>query len=112
MWFRGYERVRPGSVGTAVIAAHVATGDRRDVFAKLADVDVGDTVQVVEGGKAVSYRVTRASAIDKEKVTTDQAVWGTNTSESRLAIITCDDAFGFRSDGHRRANFVVIAERI
>ena len=26
MWFKGYERVRPGKVGTAVIAAHVATG--------------------------------------------------------------------------------------
>jgi LPXTG-site transpeptidase (sortase) family protein len=112
MWFQGFERVRPGSVGTAVIAAHVATGSRPDVFADLADVDVGDTVQVVEKGKTVTYRVTRASAIDKTKVTTDQAVWGTNSSRSRLAIITCDDAFGFRGDGHRKANFVVIAERV
>lgn len=111
MWFKGYERVRPGRIGTAVIAGHVASGGRRDVFADLADVDVGDTVQIVDGGKAITYRVTRASAIDKSQVTTDQAVWGTNTSRSRLAIITCDDAFGFRSDGHRKANFVVIAER-
>ncbi len=111
MWFKGFERVRPGAVGTAVIAGHVATGDRRDVFANLADVDVGDKVQVLTNGKALSYRVTRASAIDKQKVTTDQAVWGSNTSRSRLAIITCDDAFGFRGDGHRVANFVVIAER-
>ena len=112
MWFQGYERVRPGRVGTAVIAAHVATGSRPDVFADLADVDVGDAVQVVENGATVSYRVTRAQAIDKQKVTTDQSVWGANGSRSRLAIITCDDAFGFRSDGHRKANFVVIAERI
>jgi LPXTG-site transpeptidase (sortase) family protein len=111
MWFKGFERVRPGAVGTAVIAGHVASGDRRDVFANLADVDVGDKVQVLTNGKALSYRVTRASAIDKQKVTTDQAVWGTNTSRSRIAIITCDDAFGFRGDGHRVANFVVIAER-
>ena len=111
MWFKGYERVRPGGVGTAVIAGHVASGDRRDVLADLADVDVGDRVQIVDGGRTIAYRVTRASAIDKSKVTTDQAVWGTNTSRSRLAIITCDDAFGFRGDGHRVANFVVIAER-
>ena len=111
MWFKGYERVRPGRIGTAVIAGHVASGGRRDVFADLADVDVGDTVQIVDGGRTTAYRVTRASAIDKSQVTTDQAVWGPNTSRSRLAIITCDDAFGFRSDGHRKANFVVIAER-
>jgi LPXTG-site transpeptidase (sortase) family protein len=112
MWFTGYARVRPGSVGTAVIAGHVASGSRRDVFARLSDVDVGDAVQVIEAnGARRSYTVTRASAIDKQKLTTDQTVWGVNTSRSRIAIITCDDAFGFRNDGHRVANFVVIAER-
>ena len=65
-----------------------------------------------EDGKSVTYRVTRARAIDKKKVTTDQAVWGPNSSRSRLAIITCDDAFGFRGDGHRKANFVVIADKV
>ena len=112
MWFQGFERVRPGRVGTAVIAGHVATGSRRDVFANLADVDVGDKVQVVDKGKTMTYRVTRASAINKYDVTSDEAVWGPNTSRSRLAIITCDDAFGFRGDGHRVANFVVIADRV
>jgi LPXTG-site transpeptidase (sortase) family protein len=112
MWFTGYGRVRPGSIGTAVIAGHVASGSRRDVFARLSNVDVGDAVQVIEAdGRKRTYTVTRASAIDKQKLTTDQAVWGVNTSRSRLAIITCDDAFGYRDDGHRVANFVVIAER-
>ena len=110
MWFQGLDRVPPGRVGTAVIAGHVATGDRPDVLAELAEVEVGDDVQVVEDGRTIPYRVTRAGPIDKVEVTTDEAVWGVNTSRSRLAIITCDDAFGFRGDGHRRANFVVIAE--
>ena len=110
MWFQGLDRVQPGRVGTAVIAGHVATGDRPDVLAELAEVEVGDDVQVVEDGRTIPYRVTRAGPIDKVEVTTDEAVWGVNTSRSRLAIITCDDAFGFRGDGHRRANFVVIAE--
>jgi sortase (surface protein transpeptidase) len=112
MWFTGYERVRPGQVGTAVIAGHVTSGGRRDVFADLSDVGVGDAVRIrTPEGKTVNYAVTRVSAVDKQKVTTDQAVWGENTSRSRLAIITCDDAFGFRGDGHRVANLVVIAER-
>ena len=110
MWFHGLDRVQPGRVGTAVIAGHVATGDRPDVLAELAEVEVGDDVQVVEDGRTIPYRVTRAGPIDKVEVTTDEAVWGVNTSRSRLAIITCDDALGFRGDGHRRANFVVIAE--
>ena len=112
MWFQGFDRVRPGAVGTSVIAAHVVSGGKADVFVKLADVEVGDTVQVYEKGRTIAYRVTRASVIDKNAVTSDEAVWGPNGSRSRLAIITCDDAFGFRSDGHRKANFVVIAERV
>jgi LPXTG-site transpeptidase (sortase) family protein len=112
MWFQGHDRVRPGSVGTAVIAAHVATGQRADVFADLADVEVGDTVEVLEDGRPVTYRVARASAIDKLEVTTDQTVWGANDSRTRLAIITCDDAYGLRGDGHRVANFVVIADKV
>lgn len=113
MWFTGFERVRPGAVGTSVIAAHVSSGNSPDAFADLSEVSVGDVVEIVEDGTtAARYRVTRASAIDKKKVTTDQAVWGPNSSTRRLAIITCDDAFGFRGDGHRKANFVVIAERV
>lgn len=52
----------------------------------------------------------RAGVVDKEELTTDQAVWGANNSVRRLAIVTCDDAYGFRDDGHRVANYVVIAE--
>jgi LPXTG-site transpeptidase (sortase) family protein len=111
MWFTGYDRVRPGRTGTAVIAAHVAVGGRPDVFAALADVDVGDRVEVTEAGRTIRYTVRSARAVDKRALTTDQAVWGANDSASRLAIITCDDAFGFRSDGHRVANLVLIAER-
>jgi LPXTG-site transpeptidase (sortase) family protein len=112
IWFQGFGRVRPGAIGTAVIAGHVTKGGEPDTFYRLSRVDVGDTIQIVDGGKTKTYRVNRASAIDKTKVTTDKAVWGTNTSHSRLAIVTCDDALGYRSDGHRVANFVIIADRI
>ena len=41
---------------------------KADVFANLADVDVGDKVQVYENGRTIAYRVTRASVIDKDEV--------------------------------------------
>ena len=111
MWFTGSNRVRPGQVGTAVIAGHVVSRGSGDAFARLADVGVGDRIRLTgTGGGVDTYRVVRAGVVDKDALTTDQAVWGSNSSVRRLAIITCDDARGFRSDGHRVANYVVIAE--
>ncbi|NLX00091.1 MAG: hypothetical protein GXY39_10350, partial [Actinomycetales bacterium] len=65
---------------------------------------------VDEKGEARVFKVVRAGVVDKDDLTTDQTVWGVNTSVRRLAIVTCDDAYGFRGDGHRVANYVVIAE--
>ncbi|MCA1784113.1 MAG: class F sortase [Intrasporangiaceae bacterium] len=111
MWFTGYDRVAPGSVGTSVIAGHVVAGGRSDVFADLSRVRVGDRVELADtDGTTSTFRVVRAGVVDKDDLTRDQTVWGSNSSVRRLAIVTCDDAFGFRGDGHRVANYVVIAE--
>lgn len=110
MWFTGYDRVAPGEVGTAVIAGHVVASGRADVFNRLSQVAVGDEVQVVGDDGVETFRVVRAGVVDKDELTVDQTVWGANSSVRRLAIITCDDAYGFRDDGHRVANYVVIAE--
>ena len=110
MWFTGYGRVAPGEVGTSVIAGHVVANGRADVFNRLSRVTVGDEVQVVGEDGVQTFRVVRAGVVDKDELTVDRSVWGANSSVRRLAIITCDDAFGFRSDGHRVANYVVIAE--
>ena len=110
MWFTGYDRVAPGEVGTAVIAGHVVASGRADVFNRLSEVAVGDEVQVVGDDGVETFRVVRAGVVDKDELTVDQTVWGANSSVRRLAIITCDDAYGFRDDGHRVANYVVIAE--
>ena len=67
-------------------------------------------MEIASGGAVQAFRVVRAGVVDKHALTTDQTVWGGNTSVRRLAIVTCDDAYGFRSDGHRVANYVVIAE--
>ncbi|HHU11481.1 MAG TPA: class F sortase [Intrasporangiaceae bacterium] len=111
MWYTGHDRVAPGSVGTSVIAGHVVAGGQPDRFAKLAEVSVGDTVEVTaQDGSTSTFTVVRAEVVDKEDLTTDADVWGANSSIRRLAVVTCDDAHGFRGDGHRVANFVVIAE--
>jgi LPXTG-site transpeptidase (sortase) family protein len=111
MWFTGYDRVAPGAVGTSVIAGHVVAGGRSDVFANLSRVRVGDRVELAgTDGTTRAFTVVRAGVVDKNDLTTDQTVWGGNSSVRRLAIITCDDAYGFRGDGHRVANYVVIAE--
>lgn len=110
MWFTGFDRVAPGEVGTSVIAGHVVAGGRADVFNGLSEVAVGDEVQIVGDDGVETFRVVRAGVVDKDELTVDQTVWGANSAVRRLAIITCDDAFGFRTDGHRVANYVVIAE--
>ena len=111
MWYTGHDRVPPGQVGTSVIAGHVGAYGSPDRFADLSDVAVGDEVEIVtRDGERTTFTVVRAEVVDKDELTTDNAVWGNNSSVRRLAIITCDDAFGYRGDGHRVANYVVIAE--
>lgn len=110
-WITGYGRVRPGEVGTAVIAGHVVNGKRADVFYNLQDIDRGDKVTVHDSdGEPVVYTVTATRVATKQAVSRDAAVWGRNASVRRIALITCDDDDGYRADGHRVSNFVVIAE--
>lgn len=110
-WITGYGRVRPGEVGTAVIAGHVVKGKRADVFYDLQQIDRGDKVTVYDSdGKPVVYTVTVTRVATKTAVSRDNGVWGKNGSVRRIALITCDDDDGYRADGHRVSNFVAIAE--
>lgn len=110
-WVKGYDRVRPGEIGTAVIAGHVVDGKAPDIFANLDKIAQGDAVTVVDvQGKARTYTVTRTRVATKDEVSHEPEVWGENTTVRRIALITCDDDDGFRADGHRVANFVAIAE--
>lgn len=110
-WISGYGRVRPGEVGTAVIAGHVVNGRRADVFHDLQDIRRGDKVTVFDAsGRRIVYTVTATRVATKQAVSHDAGVWGANRSVRRIALITCDDDDGFRPDGHRVSNFVAIAE--
>lgn len=110
IWFTGNGRAAPGNEGISVIAGHVARGEEPDVFAKLTSVGVNDKIVVTDRrGTTTTYVVTRAYTASKELLREDPAVWGTLSKGKRLALVTCDDAMGRRPDGHRLANYVVIA---
>jgi sortase (surface protein transpeptidase) len=112
MWFTGHGRVMPGLVGTSVVAGHVEADGRPDVFSRLPELRTGQRVRVgYKDGDVLDMKVVRAEVVDKGRLQHDPDVWGSNDSTRRVALITCDDALGFRSDGHRVANFVAIAER-
>jgi LPXTG-site transpeptidase (sortase) family protein len=111
-WVRGFGRVQPGKVGTAVVAGHVVSSGDPDVFARLSSVRVGNKVVVRSGSVTRTYVVTRTAVVKKSALTHDADVWGQNTSKRRIVLITCDDELGYRSDGHRVANYVVVADAV
>ncbi len=111
-WVRGFGRVQPGKVGTAVVAGHVVSSGDPDVFSRLSSVRVGNKVVVTSGSMSRTYVVTRAAVVKKSALTHDADVWGQNTSKRRIVLITCDDELGYRSDGHRVANYVVVADAV
>ncbi|MGD8200524.1 class F sortase [Ornithinimicrobium sp. W1679] len=111
IWFTGNGRVRPGDVGTSVVAAHVTWEGAPDAFAQLPSVGAGDVVEVgYADGSTRSFTVTSTSAVDKDALARSLTVWGGHPDVPRLAIITCDPVLGYQADGHTEANFVVIAE--
>lgn len=113
IWYSGSGRAVPGQVGTAVIAAHMIYYDEPDVFHDLGEVTEGDIVTVgYVNGTTRDFVVTATQQVSKEGLQTAPAVWGDQHDVARLALITCDDSLGERADGHRRANFVAIAEAV
>lgn len=110
IWFTGNDRVEPGHPGIAVLAAHVDYAGEPDVFADLEDASVGESITVgYADGTELRFTITGAEVIDKAALQTDPRVWGQNSDRAELVLVTCDDALGYRDDGHRSANLVVFA---
>ncbi|MFC5040049.1 class F sortase [Ornithinimicrobium kibberense] len=113
IWYTGTGRVVPGQVGTAVVAAHMIYHDEPDVFYDLGEVEEGDVVQVgYADGDVREFVITDTTQVSKEGLQTNVDVWGDQDDVARIALITCDDSLGERYDGHRKANFVAIAEAV
>lgn len=102
---------QPGSKGNSVIAGHVSF-DGPDTFARLDEVKVGQKITVTrKDGKRLDFTVTRVESVEKNALRKRQDVWGKQSSEANLVLVTCDDTSRMRS-GHYDDNFVVWAKPV
>jgi LPXTG-site transpeptidase (sortase) family protein len=81
----------PGDEGPAIIAGHVDSKSGPAVFYKLRELQAGDRIQVVRGGKTVTFTVTSTAWYPKTKFPTAQ-VYGP-TPDRQLRLITCGGVF-------------------
>jgi hypothetical protein len=78
----------PGERGTAVIVGHVDSADRPAVFAKLATLRPGKTIEVVrEDRRTATFRVDRVQQAPKTAFPADQVF--DDTDKARLVLVTC-----------------------
>lgn len=111
IWFDGGDRAVPGDVGIAIIAGHVDYYGEPDVFAELDGVEVGDGLSLAQqDGDLLDLTVVSTELVDKEELRPSDLVWGQEDERRLVALVTCDDELGWRDDGQRAANLVVLAE--
>ena len=96
----------PGDQGPAVIAGHVDSRRGPAVFYKLRELEAGDRVDVVRGGKTVRFTVVSTAWYPKNKFPKEQ-VYGP-TPDRQLRLITCGGVFDHRLRSYKD-NLVVYA---
>jgi len=96
----------PGDLGPAVIAGHVDNKQGPAVFYRLRELEAGDHIEVVRGGKTVRFTVTSTAWYPKTTFPTVK-VYGP-TPDSQLRLITCGGVFDHRLRSYKD-NLVVYA---
>ncbi len=97
----------PGQPGAAVIVGHLDSAKGPGVFASLARLRPGDTVQVIHANYSLtSFVVDRLQEVSKTVFPLRQ-VYGP-TREPELRLITCTGSFDWRTR-HYRDNLIVYA---
>jgi LPXTG-site transpeptidase (sortase) family protein len=82
----------PGQAGSSILAAHIAYDGEDGVFVRLANVDIGATVEVTDDeGLTRSYRVESVERYDKTQLPED-VVFARSGTE-RLVLVTCGGRF-------------------
>lgn len=107
-WYGGAPT--PGELGPAVIAGHIDWRTGPAVFARLAEVAVGDEVTVTRTDASVAvFAVTSVGQFAKDAFPTD-LVYG-DIDHAGLRLITCGGSWDAEA-GHYRDNTVVFAELV
>ena len=96
----------PGDVGPAVIAGHVDTKAGPAIFYRLRELAPGDKIDVLRGGKTVTFTVIRTAWYPKKAFPTEE-VYGP-TPDRQLRLITCGGVFDHRLRSYHD-NLVVYA---
>jgi sortase (surface protein transpeptidase) len=82
----------PGERGTAVIVGHVDSADRPAVFARLATLSTGRTIEVMrEDRRTATFRVESVQRTPKTAFPADRVFDAGN--QSRLVLVTCGGAW-------------------
>lgn len=103
-WYAG--GTAPGDTGPAVLAGHVDSKRGPAVFYNLRKLVTGDKIEVVRGGRTLTFTVTSTAWYPKAEFPTAQ-VYGA-TPGSQLRLITCGGVFD-RSLRSYKDNLVVYA---
>lgn len=111
-WYR--EGYRPGESGRAVLSGHVDDDRGRPaVFARLKELEPGDTVTVTYGdGTALTFQVGDRLLVDSEAV--DAAAWEAifgGGEPPMLSLITCDGAWDAAAKDYSQRLVVFATQR-
>ena len=107
-WFT--DSPRPGRVGSSVIAGHVDSRDGPAVFFRLAELEVGDEIEIHgEDGDVVTFEVTDKEQHAKSEFPADEV--HRSTGKPELKLVTCGGVFDADERSYRD-NIIVSAERV
>ncbi|MFB7394467.1 MULTISPECIES: class F sortase [unclassified Streptomyces] len=99
--------VSPGERGTALIAGHLDTATAPAVFARLSELDAGDTFEVSRAdGTTAVFRIDSVESFEKDDFP-DQRVYD-DTPSALVRLITCAGAYD-RTAKDYTENLVVFA---
>ncbi|MGH1492829.1 MAG: class F sortase [Acidimicrobiales bacterium] len=97
----------PGSAGSAVLAAHVDYGGRAGAFFNLAQLELGETLEVeMADGSVLRYRVVDNQSYDKTELPAVELF--RKDGDPVLTLITCGGTFDSDRNSYRD-NVVVTA---
>ena len=107
-WFT--DSPRPGRVGSSVIAGHVDSRDGPAVFFRLAELAVGDEIEIRgENGDVVTFQVTGKEQHAKSEFPAEKV--HRSTGKPELKLVTCGGVFDADERSYRD-NIIVSAERV